>query len=87
VALDRRAGSTILSLSAPLVTLTLSFEMTATTENVAPFGFQHLVQPQAWLCATFEPSDTSTGFDVHLHTSVPPAKSALPFFNPLSSDG
>src|SRR5512142_901136 len=78
-------GSTTLSLSAFLVTLTLSFEMTATTENVAPFGFQHFVQPQAWLCATFEPRDTSTA--PHLHTNVPPAKLGLPFLMPLSIDG
>jgi hypothetical protein len=37
--------STIFNFSCPEVTLTLSRGMTATIENVAPAGFQHLVQP------------------------------------------
>jgi hypothetical protein len=31
------------------VTLTLSRDTTATIEKSAPFGFQHLLQPQTWL--------------------------------------
>src|ERR1700735_4271888 len=44
-------ASTIASLSPFLVTVTLSRGATATTANSAPLGFQHFVQPQAWLCA------------------------------------
>jgi hypothetical protein len=40
-------GSTIFSLPSFAVTFTLSLPTTATTENIAPAGFQHLVQPQA----------------------------------------
>ena len=80
-------GSTTASLSPFCVTLTLSFDTTATTENIAPFGFQHLVQPQAWLCATCAPIDTLTGLSVHLQVSVPPAKSFDPCLTPLSTDG
>jgi hypothetical protein len=39
--------STISSLSPFSSTLTFSWGVTATIENVAPSGFQHLVQPQA----------------------------------------
>ena len=87
MALDGRAGSTIASLSAFLVTLTLSRGATAMTANNAPFGFQHLVQPQAWLCADCAPTVTSTGFWLHLHSSVPPAKSLAAGLKPLSTAG
>src|SRR6202012_4733579 len=80
-------SSTIFSLSAFSITETWSLPTTATTENLAPAGFQHLVQPQAWLCATWAPIFTFTGLVAHLHTSVPPAKLAEPFLMPLSSDG
>src|ERR1700760_3157828 len=80
-------SSTTFNLSAFLVTLILSFDTTATTENVAPSGFQHLVQPQAWLCATSPLMPTLTGFSLHLQTRVPPAKLPVPFFTPLSTDG
>ena len=40
---------------------TLSRGTTATTENTAPSGFQHLVQPQAWLWATSPLMPTLTG--------------------------
>src|SRR5262245_60223221 len=79
------AGSTIFSLLPLAVTLRLFFEMTATTENTAPAGFQHLVQPQAWLNATLPLSATVTCCEAHLQTSVPPAKSFAP--RPLSIDG
>jgi hypothetical protein len=39
--------STICSLSPFSSTVTFSRGTTATTEKVAPSGFQHLVQPQA----------------------------------------
>src|SRR5580698_6067836 len=80
-------ASTIDNLSPFLVTLTLSRGATATTANNAPLGFQHLVQPQAWLCADCAPTETSTGSCAHLHTSVPPAKSLAAGFEPLSTDG
>src|SRR5882724_11783820 len=44
-------GSTTLSLFSLALTLRLSRETTATCENSAPCGFQHLVQPQTWLWA------------------------------------
>src|SRR5437868_10610733 len=80
-------GSTTASLSACFVTLSLSRGTTATTENTAPLGFQHLVQPQAWLCADCDFTDTSTGLLVQWHTSVPPAKPLLARLKPLSTDG
>jgi hypothetical protein len=54
-------------LSAFFVTSTLSRGTTATTENSAPSGFQHLVQPQAWLCAVCEVmplEDINRAFDL-----------------------
>src|SRR5580704_8554252 len=80
-------GSTTASLSAFWVTLTLSRDTTATTENSAPLGFQHFVQPQAWLCADCAPTATLTGLSVHLQDRVPPAKSFAPCLTPLSTDG
>src|SRR4051794_5792641 len=80
-------ASTTLSLSAPLATLTLSRPTTATCENSAPEGFQHLVHPHTWLCAVWPPMLTSTGLLVHLHTRVPPVKFAEPAFTPLSTAG
>src|SRR5689334_3655675 len=41
--------STTTSLSLFSITETFSLGATATTENAAPCGFQHLVHPQAWL--------------------------------------
>src|SRR5688572_32793774 len=43
--------STTLSFCSFLVTLSAVFGTTATCENNAPAGFQHLVQPHTWLCA------------------------------------
>src|SRR5262245_9572031 len=79
--------STTFSLSAFLVTLTLSRGTTATTENSAPLGFQHLVQPQTWLCAVCPLMLTSTGLVAHLQVRVPPVKLCEPGFTPLSTDG
>src|SRR5215813_13193980 len=80
-------ASTTLSLFAFAVTESLSRGTTATSENIAPSGFQHLLQPHAWLNATFAPSDTVTGLLEHLHVSVPPLKSLVPAFTPLLTDG
>ena len=71
---SRVDGSTIFSLSPFSVTVTLSRGATATTENMAPSGFQHLVQPQAWLWAMWPLTFTLTGSVVQAQTSVPPAK-------------
>jgi hypothetical protein len=60
---------------------------TATTENTAPFGFQHLVQPHAWLCATLPLIATVTGSLAQWHVSVPPLNFLFPAFTPLSIDG
>src|SRR5579883_794217 len=80
-------GSTICSLSPFSSTVTFCRGTTATTEKVAPCGFQHLVQPQAWLWATSPLIPTLTGWSEHLQTRVPPAKVPEPFFTPLSTDG
>src|SRR5215469_17391781 len=80
-------SSTIFSLSPFSLTETLSRGTTATTENVAPSGFQHLVQPQAWLWATWLPIFTFTGFSAQLHTRVPPVKLEEPCFTPFARDG
>src|SRR3954469_4343681 len=79
--------STIFSLAALLVTLTLSLGTTATTENTAPAGFQHLVQPQAWLWATLPLMETVTGSVAQRQLSVPPLNFLLPALTPLSIDG
>src|SRR3954453_21770027 len=79
--------STICSLSPFSSTFTLSRGTTATTEKVDPSGFQHLVQPQAWLCATSPVIATLTGLSLHLQTRVPPAKLPVPFCTPPSTDG
>src|ERR1700755_3147552 len=75
------------SLSPFSVTLTLSRGTTATTEKFAPSGFQHLVQPHAWLWATSPEIATLTGLSLHLQTRVPPAKAPEPFLTPPSTDG
>src|SRR3569833_4213093 len=80
-------SSTIFSLSPFSATETRSRGTTATTENLAPAGFQHLVQPQAWLWATWLETFTFTGLSAHLQTSVPPEKLEEPCFTPLSTDG
>src|SRR6266850_3490664 len=79
--------STSFSLLSLAATSSLSRETTATIENFAPAGFQHFVQPQAWLKATLLASRTVTGFALHLQVSVPPAKSFTPGSMPLSIDG
>src|SRR5688572_31126700 len=80
-------ASTTFSLLPLAVIDSLSRPTTATTENVAPVGFQHLLQPQAWLKATSLASVTSTGSLAHLQCSLPPLKPATPGLTPLSTDG
>src|SRR5215831_11789775 len=80
-------GSTTFSLSSLAETLRLSRGVTATCENSAPAGFQHLVQPQAWLCAVCPLIDTVTFRSAHLHCSVPPAKFGAAGRMPLSMEG
>ena len=82
-----RTGSTIWSLSAFAVTVRFSRGTTATTENSAPSGFQHFVQPQAWSWATWPLMLTVTGLDAHLHFNVPPAKLGDSGFSPWSTAG
>src|SRR5271168_1014484 len=80
-------ASTTLSFSPFLVTRSLSRGTTATCENIAPAGFQHLVHPHTWLKAHWAVTVTSTGLLAHLHWSVPPAKLAEPGFTPSSTAG
>src|SRR3979409_501234 len=80
-------GSTTDSLLPFALTLRLSRPTTATCENSAPFGFQHLVQPHTWLCAGCRLFATSTLFCEQFHASVPPAKLFAAGFIPPSTDG
>src|SRR5262245_14067275 len=80
-------GSTTLSFCAFSVTSSLSRDTTATTENCAPSGFQHLVQPQAWLKATSPERRTLTGLSEQWQVRVPPPKFGVPGFTPLSTEG
>src|ERR1700720_4205648 len=79
--------STTFSLSALAVTLSLSRGTTATCEKSAPAGFQHFVQPQAWLWALCALIVTTTFLSEHLQVSVPPAKFAAAGLMPLSTAG
>src|SRR5947207_5225865 len=87
MALDRRRRIDHMELVTVLQTVTFSRGTTATTEKVAPSGFQHFVQPQAWLWATSPLMPTLTGLSSHWQTRVPPMKLPVPWFTPLSSDG
>ena len=51
-------------------------DATATCANNAPAGFQHLVQPHTWLCATCPLISTVTGLLAQRQVKVPPAKPA-----------
>ena len=66
------------------MTARLSRPTTATTENIAPAGFQHLVQPQAWLWATLPLMETVTGSVAQWQLSVPPLNFLVPALTPLS---
>src|SRR3954464_1748142 len=79
--------STIASLSAFATTCSRSRGTTATCANSAPFGFQHFVQPQTWLCADCPLICTSTLLREQLHHSDPPAKSIAAGLIPLSTAG
>src|SRR5712691_9856426 len=79
--------STTASLFPFALTLRLSRPTTATCENSAPFGFQHLVQPHTWLCAHCPLIAISTLFCEQLQTSVPPAKFFPAGFSPPSTAG
>ncbi len=78
--LDRSRGVDDLELV--FVTLRLSRATTATCENSAPSGFQHLVQPQTWLWAHWPLIVTCTGLCVQRQVSVPPEKSFAAGFKP-----
>src|SRR6185437_15610732 len=78
---------TTLSFSSCLVTLTLSLGTAASIENIAPSGFQHLVQPHRWLNRYSLSTATSTGSVLHLHTSVAPANPDCPCLTPSSTAG
>ena len=69
------------------MTDTASRPTTATWLKTAPAGFQHLVQPQAWLCAVWAPILTSTLSVEQLQCRVPPPKLGSPFLTPLSTAG
>src|SRR4026209_2180061 len=71
-------SSTTFNLSSLAVTLNLSRGTTATTENSAPAGFQHLVQPQTWLWADCASTFTVTGSCVQWQARVPPEKLSEP---------
>lgn len=75
------------SLDALAVTWTLSRGKTPTIENRAPAGFQHLEQPQAWLCATLLFRETTTWLDAQRQRREPPAKLGSPLVMPLSIRG
>lgn len=53
-------GSRTFSLEALAVTLRFSTGTTPMIAKMAPAGFQHWEQPQAWLCNTFPLMVTST---------------------------
>src|SRR5215470_17469710 len=80
-------GSTIASLLPFALTLRLSRVTTATCENSAPLGFQHLVQPHTWLCAHWPLIAISTLSREQLQYSVPPAKFFAAGFSPPSTAG
>src|SRR5688572_20725444 len=80
-------ASTTFSFCSLEATARLSRLTTATTENLAPAGFQHLVQPQAWLCATLPLMVTVTGSVAQWQVSVPPLNFLAPGLRPLSIDG
>src|SRR5262245_40963531 len=80
-------GSTTCNLSALAVTRRWSRGTTATCENSAPVGFQHLVHPHTWLWAHWPVIATATFLSGQWQTSVPPAKSATAGFVPRSTAG
>ena len=79
--------STTFSFSGCAVTCTLSRATTATWANKAPLGFQHLVQPQAWLWAVWAEMVTSTWSLAQWQRSLPPEKPGLAGGLPASIAG
>jgi len=55
--------------------------------KIAPDGFQHLEQPQAWLCAMFEASEMVTGEVLQWQWSLPPENEEDPLVIPLLMEG
>lgn len=69
------------------VTLRAERGTTPTMLKMAPEGFQHLEQPQAWLCAMFELRETVTGEVLQWQESLPPEKEEEPVVMPLLMRG
>src|ERR1700757_2987537 len=80
-------ASTTFSLSAFLDTRSLPRGTTATCENSAPAGFQHLVHPHTWLCAHWPVIATATFLSGQWQSNAPPAKFAAAGFTPWSTAG
>jgi len=78
-----RVASTIFSLLSFAGDLDLVTADDRHHENTAPLGFQHLVQPQAWLWATFASSFTVTGWEEHRQVRVAAGEVRRAFFDPL----
>jgi hypothetical protein len=87
MALDGGGGVDRLQLVAVGGDRTLSRDTTATWENSDPAGFQHLVQPHTWLCATCPLISTTTGSVAHRQDKVPPAKTGAAGWMPSSTAG
>lgn len=60
------------------MTVTAERGTTPTMLKIAPEGFQHLEQPQAWLCATFEEREMVTGELLQWQERLPPEKEEEP---------
>jgi len=69
------------------VTLRAERGTTPTMLKMALEGFQHLEQPQAWLCAMFELRETVTGEVLQWQESLPPEKEEEPAVIPLLMRG
>src|SRR3989442_12276779 len=80
-------GSLAGELSSLAVTRTLPSGTTASWENSAPAGFQHLVHPHTWLWAHWLSIATATFLSGQWQTSVPPAKFLAAGFMPRSTAG
>jgi hypothetical protein len=61
--------------------------ITPTMLKIAPEGFQHLEQPQAWLCAMFEVRVIVTGEVLQWQWSLPPENEEEPLVIPLLMEG
>src|SRR5258708_40252163 len=72
---------------APEVILRLSRGTTATTENIAPFGFQHLVQPQPRFGLTLPAPFSMAGGLAQSEMGSPSLLIALALRSPLTTGG